>query len=106
MEIAFDTCERPFIAQRLDLLAQLVEFRLARHLIEAAAEFVGHVAGLSRPLAGGPHHLGQILGTHHHKSDDEQEKDMAPAEKVEHGAPELPSPAFAARKLSSPASAG
>jgi hypothetical protein len=62
-------------AQGLDLAAQLVELRLAGHLVEAGAELVGHAARLGHPLPKLAQQQRQVLGADHDqgdRGDDEQ----------------------------------
>ena len=50
--------------QRLDLLAQIVQFGLSRHFVEAGAELIGHRARLGHHLADATHQDRQILWPH------------------------------------------
>jgi hypothetical protein len=62
-------------AHGLDLLAQLVELRLAGHLVEAGAELRGHGPHLGHELAELAQQHGQVLRTHHdqrHHSGDQE----------------------------------
>jgi len=77
--------DRVVLLEVVDFLAQLGKFAFARHLVEAAAEFPGHGAGLAGPFARHVHQARQILRPHHDKGDDEHDAQMLPAEKVEHG---------------------
>ena len=62
-------------AHGLDLLAQVVQLGLPRHLVEAGAEFRRHAAHLGHELAEAAQQHGQVLGPHHdqrHDGDQDQ----------------------------------
>ena len=67
----------------VDFGAQLVELGLARHVVKAAAELIGHGARAAGPLAHLAHQLGQILGTHHNQRNDQDDEKLAPGD-IEH----------------------
>ena len=71
-------------AHRLDLLAQLVELRLAGHFIEAGAELIGHAPHLGRELAKLAQHHRQILGTDHDQGDRGDDQEFEPADLGKH----------------------
>mgnify|MGYP002652224797 CR=1 FL=1 len=50
--------------QGLDLLAQVVQFGLARHFVETGAKLIGHGAGLGHHLTDATHQDRQILWPH------------------------------------------
>jgi hypothetical protein len=73
------------LAHGLDFLAQLVELRLAGHLVEAGAEFVGHAADLADELAELAQQDGQVLGAHHDQGDRGDDQEFRAADITEHG---------------------
>ena len=66
-----------------NLGAHLFELGLARQIVEAAAELIGHGASPSRPLADKPHHTRQLFRPDDDDSNDDNEKNLAPAD-IEH----------------------
>src|SRR5690606_9676867 len=67
----------------LDLALDLIELRLARHVLERALELPGHRPALGDPLPHGSRHARQVLGPDDDQRHQEDDRHLGPAD-VEH----------------------